>query len=101
MWFWDRWRIYFEYKDIPQELHDAVVGASLAEHKCVDKECNMIIPARSVIWAKKEDDIFNGYGCDPALVARNTVFVSPDMISDHLCEMYEDALDELLEKDEK
>lgn len=103
LWFWNRWRIYFEYDDIPQELHNAVVQASLAEHKCVDKECNMIIPARSVIWAKKEGDTFNGYGCDATLVANNTVFVSPDMISDHLCEMYEDALDalyELLQKDE-
>lgn len=40
---------------------------------------------------------FEGYGCDATRVAENTIFVSSDMISDHLAEMYEDALDALLD----
>lgn len=102
MWFFDRWAIYHEKKQIPGIFFDEILKAKGADHKHehVDKECNLMIPAKSVIWAKKNvlSEKFEGYGCDPSSVASNTVFVSPDMISDHICEQYEDALDALLEQ---
>ncbi|KAL9179136.1 hypothetical protein ACHAXT_000178 [Thalassiosira profunda] len=100
MWFWLRWAIYHEYIEIPEAIFDAVAEAKKSDSKCVDGEAPMRIPARAIVWAKKSvlGKGFEGYLCDPTLVAQNTVYVSPDMISDHLCEMYEDALDDLLEQ---
>ncbi|KAL7530505.1 hypothetical protein ACHAXR_003533 [Thalassiosira sp. AJA248-18] len=83
MWFYDRWKVCHEWKDIPREIHKAVAEAANIELKFVDGECNMIIPARSVIWAKKKvlNDKFEGFCCDSSLVlvAKNTVFMSPEV----------------------
>ena len=99
MWFYNRWKIFHEYKDIPQDIYDAVTEAARNEAKEVDGECRMIIPARIVVWMKKNviSRNFQGYGCDASAVAKNTVFIGQDMFSDHLPEQYEDALDALLE----
>eukprot|EP00978_Attheya_sp_CCMP212_P037534 scaffold178002_cov46-Attheya_sp.AAC.2 len=57
----------------------------------------MEIPARIVIWMKKNDvGLFDGYGCNANMVAQLDVFMCEDMISDHMPEQYEDALDALV-----
>jgi hypothetical protein len=98
MWFYDRWKIFHEFKPVPQEIFDSVAKATACENKEVDGECRMIIPAKSVIWMKQNvlSKEFEAYACDASAVANNTVFMSQDMFSDHLPEMYEDALDALL-----
>lgn len=60
----------------------------------------MIIPAKSVVWMKKHalSGEFEACAYDVMHVAKNTVFMCQDMISDHMPEMYEDARDTLLEK---
>mmetsp|Transcript_35509 Transcript_35509/g.77059 ORF Transcript_35509/g.77059 Transcript_35509/m.77059 type:complete len:309 (-) Transcript_35509:14-940(-) len=100
MWFYNRWKIFHEYKDIPQDIYDAVAEAAKNEASEVDGECRMIIPAHVVVWMKKNviSGDFEGYGCDASAVAKNTVFIGQDMFSDHLPEQYEDALDALLEE---
>jgi hypothetical protein len=100
MWFYDRWKIYHEVKPVPKEIFDSVAEATARENEEVDGECRMIIPAKSVIWMKQNvlSKKFEAYDCDASAVAKNTVFMSQDMFSDHLPEMYEDALDALLEQ---
>lgn len=100
MWFYDRWKIFHEFKPVPQTIIDSVAEAVATENKEVDGECKMIIPAKSVLWMKQDvlSKEFEAYACDASAVAKNTVFMSQDMFSDHLPEMYEDALDSLLEK---
>uniref|UniRef100_A0A7S0ATE4 sn-1-specific diacylglycerol lipase n=1 Tax=Minutocellus polymorphus TaxID=265543 RepID=A0A7S0ATE4_9STRA len=98
MWFYDRWAIFHEMKDVPKDIFDSVDEAAKNEAEMVDGECRMKIPARVVVWMQKDEDNnkFVGYGCDATKVAKNTVFMSQDMFSDHLPEQYEDALDFLL-----
>lgn len=100
MWFYDRWKIFHEFKPVPREIFDSVAKAMRSENKEVDGECRMIIPAKKVVWMKQNilSKEFEAYACDASAVANNTVFMSQDMFSDHLPEMYEDALDALLEK---
>ncbi|KAL7484856.1 hypothetical protein ACHAW6_010470 [Cyclotella cf. meneghiniana] len=100
MWFYDRWKIFHDFTKVPTEIFQAVDDAAKRESKEVHGECRMIIPAKVVIWMKKNvlSGEFEGYGCDASAVAKNTVFMSQDMFSDHLPEMYEDALDALMEK---
>ena len=98
MWFYNRWAVFHEMKEIPKDIFESVGEAAKAEAAEVDGECRMIIPARVVIWMQKDEanSKFEGYGCDATKVGKNTVFMSQDMFSDHLPEQYEDALDALL-----
>jgi hypothetical protein len=100
MWFYDRWKIFHEFKPVPQTIFDSLAEVTQRENDEVDGECRMIIPAKSVVWMKKNvlSKEFEAYACDASKVARNTVFMCQDMFSDHLPEMYEDALDALLQK---
>eukprot|EP00956_Cyclotella_meneghiniana_P044581 scaffold324411_cov70-Cyclotella_meneghiniana.AAC.1 len=78
MWFWNRWKIFHEFKEVPQEVFDSVAEATNREDKEVDGECKMLIPAKSVIWMKKNviSKKFEAFACDAAGVAKNTVFMS-------------------------
>jgi hypothetical protein len=97
IWFWRRWRIFHEYDAIPQELIDSVLQAEMLSNPAVEGACDMIIPARVVVWCKKNfAATFQAYGCDPNKVAAGNVFLNQDMLSDHLPEQYEDALDALV-----
>jgi hypothetical protein len=97
IWFWRRWRIFHEYDGIPQDLIDSVLQAETLSHRAVEGACDMIIPARVVVWCKKSfAGTFQAYGCDPKKVAAGNVFLNQDMLSDHLPEQYEDALDALV-----
>ncbi|CAJ1947885.1 unnamed protein product [Cylindrotheca closterium] len=104
IWFWRRWRMFYEYAPIPESIITSVLaveqdmhrGKLLAEE--VDGEHNMTIPARRVIWCKHNitENRFEAYSCDPEKIARGNIFLTPDMLSDHMPEMYEDALDAVL-----
>jgi hypothetical protein len=97
IWFWRRWRIFHEYDGIPQELIDSVLQAEKFSSRDDRAACDMIIPARVVVWCKKNfAGTFQAYGCDPYKVAAGNVFLNQDMLSDHLPEQYEDALDALV-----
>lgn len=104
IWFWKRWRIFYEYDPIPEKITKSVLAMEkeMSEGKstvclAVDGECNMTIPARRVVWCKHScAGRFEAYSCDPKKVAQGNIFLTPDMISDHLPEMYEDALDDIL-----
>jgi hypothetical protein len=90
-----------EYQGIPKELIDAVLQAertkSHGSSTVHGYSCDMIIPARVVVWSKKNFcGTLQAYGCDPNKVANENVFLNQDMLSDHLPDQYEDALDALV-----
>ena len=100
IWFWKRWRIFYEYDSIPDQITKSVLATELtcAKNESVDGECTMIIPARRVVWCKHNfAGRFEAFACDPFKVAEGNIFLCPDMLTDHLPEQYEDALDALLE----
>jgi hypothetical protein len=64
--------------------------------RAVDGASKLEIPAKIVIWVKKNDGgSFEAIGCSPDEIAELNVFCCQDMVSDHLPEQYEDALDAL------
>jgi hypothetical protein len=98
IWFWKRWRMFYEYDPIPEQISKSVLAAELATKEGVHQICPMIIPARLVVWCKQNFvGRFEAFACDPYKVAEGNIFLCPDMLSDHLPEQYEDALDALLE----
>jgi hypothetical protein len=100
IWFWKRWRIFYEYESIPEQITKSVLAAEVSSQKDgpMNGHCNMVIPARRVIWCKQNfAGRFEAFPCDPFKIAEGNIFLCPDMISDHLPEQYENALDALLE----
>jgi Lipase (class 3) len=98
MWAFRRFKIFWEWEMIPQELVDDVKAAeeNKAAVKCCAGASRLIIPAKMIVWMKKNfAGSYEGFGCDPGAVADLNIFCCQDMISDHLVEPYEDALDEL------
>lgn len=99
VWFWKRALIFWGWKALPQELIDDVNRAQTSldarGDKCTD--CEMIIPAKVVVWMKKTSDKFDAIPCQPKTMAGLNIFMSDDMVTDHMPEQYEDALDFLLE----
>jgi Lipase (class 3) len=105
IWFWSRWRIFYEYDPIPPTIKRKVFQAEkdmkdTKQDLCaaVDGECNMTIPARRIVWCKHNTSSgkFEAYSCDPEKVAEGNIFLTPDMLSDHLPEQYEDAFDDIV-----
>jgi len=104
IYFWNRFLIFWEWIPIPKAIIDAVVEAGVRGSFTKGDLC---IPAQTVIWMKKEEkkiikcessdesSFFQAYSCSPQAVAARNIFMCNDMISDHLPEMYEDALDSL------
>jgi len=113
LWFWKRWRIFYEYDTVPKEIADRVVEASTTKQRAVDGASELKIPARMVVWCKKKEEgcsstppptagnskagTFEAFGCDPNKVAEQHIFLCQDMLTDHLPEQYENALDALAE----
>lgn len=92
-----RWKIFHDYEDIPQEVIDSVLRAEIQSHRAVEGACNLIIPARVVVWCQKNfAGTLQAYGCDPTKLAAGNVCLNPDMLSDHLPARYEDVLDALV-----
>mmetsp|Transcript_53417 Transcript_53417/g.159861 ORF Transcript_53417/g.159861 Transcript_53417/m.159861 type:complete len:591 (-) Transcript_53417:233-2005(-) len=109
MWFFKRWKIFHEWDEIPQNVFESFDNAIKHGTKDIDAArevdgcCEVFIPARVIVWMKKNltNKHFSAIGCDSTRVTSdNTVFISPDMFTDHLPEQYEDALDDLLEQQE-
>jgi hypothetical protein len=103
IYFWNRWKIFYEYAPIPEKIIKSVLneiktmsGGSL---RAVDGEHNMIIPARRVVWCKHDfiSKKCDAFSCDPEKIAQGNIFLTSDMISDHMPENYEDALDSIFE----
>jgi len=101
MWFYKRFRLFWEYDEIPEDLMEDVKLAeqnSTVTTRAIDGASKLEIPARVIIWAKKNfAGCFEAIGCNPSKIADLNVFCCEDMVSDHLPEQYEDALDALVE----
>lgn len=104
VWFWKRGLIFWGWRKIPQELIDNVTNAQKAldvSNATECKDCEMIIPAKVVVWMKKgSDNTFNAIPCQPQTMAGLNIFMCEDMVTDHMPEQYEDALDALLQEKE-
>lgn len=102
MWFYRRFRLFWEYEEIPQDLIDDVTLAeknSNMSTRDIDGASKLEIPASVVIWMKKNfAGSFEAIGCSPSKVAELNVFCCEDMVSDHMPEQYENALDILVEE---
>jgi hypothetical protein len=93
-----RFKIFWEWEKIPQEIVDDVKAAEVCKVavKCAHGASRLVIPAKMIVWLKKNfAGTYDGFGCDPHAVADLNIFICQDMISDHMVEPYEDALDEL------
>ena len=93
-----RFRLFWEYDKIPQEIVDDVnaVEARARDVECDKGHSKLIIPTKLVVWMKKTfAGSYEAFGCNPNDVADLNIFCNQDMVSDHLCEPYEDAFDEL------
>lgn len=100
MWFYKRFKLFWEYEEIPQDLIDDVKLAeqnSNVTTRDIDGASKLEIPAKLVIWMKYNlaAQSFEAIGCNPSKVAELNVFCCEDMVSDHMPEAYEDALDAL------
>lgn len=100
MWFYRRFRLFWEYDAIPDDLMEDVILAeanSTVTTRDVDGASKLELPAKVVIWMKKNfAGSFEAFGCNPGKIAELNVFCCEDMVSDHLPEQYEDALDALV-----
>ena len=103
IWFWKRWKIFYEYDAIPEELVKNVLDSE--KSMCTPRTAEggesalpLFIPARSVVWIKqKENGKCEASDCDPQKIAASNIFLCPDMLSDHMPEQYENALDSILD----
>jgi len=100
LWFWKRWRIFYEFDTIPETITQSVMEANSTKPQAVEGASDLAIPANIVLWCKKESNgKFKVLGCDPKKVAEGNIFLCEDMLTDHLPEQYEDALDALAGKE--
>ena len=102
MWFTRRFKLFWEYESIPDDLMEDVKNAEIngsTTTRKVNGASKLEIPAKIVIWLKKDitEPSFVAIGCSPSKIADMNVFCFQDMISDHMPEQYEDALDALAE----
>jgi hypothetical protein len=100
MWPLRRLKLFWEWEQIPEDMVEDVKRAdqTCKGSACVDGASKLEIPAKIVIWMKKNGfDKMEGFGCSPSAVADLNIFCCEDMIGDHFPEQYEDALDALAE----
>ena len=99
VWFWTRALIFWGWKQLPQDFIDFVTNAQriidASKNKSID--CQLIIPAHVVVWCKKVKGGFEAVPCRPQAISDLNIFMSEDMVIDHLPEQYEDSLDALRE----
>jgi hypothetical protein len=103
IYFWNRWKIFYEYAPIPETITknvlDEIRNMSLGSFSAVEGEYEMIIPARRIVWCKHNfAGKFEAFSCDAEKLSSGNIFLTADMISDHMPENYEDALDAVLER---
>lgn len=98
MWALRRFKLFWEWEPIPDDIVKAVNQAEkdCARSIAIDGASKLMIPAKLVIWMKRNGvGKFEGIGCSPSAVSDLNIFCCEDMISDHMPEQYEDALDAL------
>jgi len=98
LWAARRWKIFWEYEKIPQEIVDDVKAVEQRERAVEANKgaSKLTIPTRLVVWMRQNfAGTYEAFGCDPNAVADLNIFLNVDMVSDHLCEPYEDAFDAL------
>jgi hypothetical protein len=97
MWAFQRFKIFWDWEPIPNVIVNDVKlvdkhGASNGAGQTVEGASKLEIPL--VFWMKKNSaGTFETYGCNPSKVAELNIFCWPDMLTDHMPEQYEDALD--------
>ena len=97
IWAYRRFRIFWEWDSIPDDIVADVKAAETVKELGSKTAPKLIIPAKMVVWMKRRPSgSYEGFGCDPQTIADMNIFCCEDMISDHLVEPYEDALDELV-----
>ena len=98
VWFWNRALIFWGWKSVPKELVAIVTNAQKemesSTERCTD--CRMIIPAKVVVWCKRNNETFGAIPCCPRAIADMNIFVCDDMVAHHLPEQYEDSFDAIL-----
>jgi hypothetical protein len=104
MWFWQRWKIFYDYSPIPAAITNCVLEAEQnlkrdGDSRVLYGECNLTIPSRRIVWCKRTvvDGRYEAFSCCPKKVSHENIFLTPDMLSDHMPEQYENALDAILE----
>mmetsp|Transcript_400 Transcript_400/g.520 ORF Transcript_400/g.520 Transcript_400/m.520 type:complete len:487 (+) Transcript_400:327-1787(+) len=97
MWPLQRFKIFWELQDIPQDIIESVkkTRKENLQRSLVEGESPLVAPARIVVWMIKnvDDNTFTGIGCKPETLRDLNIFVNQDMVTDHLPEQYENALD--------
>jgi hypothetical protein len=75
MWFYHRFRLFWEYEAIPDDLLKSVQLAeqnSTTTTRAVDGASKLEIPAKIVIWVKKNvGGSFEAIGCSPDEIAES------------------------------
>lgn len=97
IWFYRRFKMFWEWEAIPNEIFDDVAAVEKGKSVAGKNATKLVIPARLVVWMKNTGSgTFNAYGCEANAFADENIFLNPDMVSDHMVEPYEDALDSLV-----
>jgi len=100
LYFWQRWRIFYDYQKVPPPMMQAVVttaAGGMSAPRAIQGACELIIPARVVVWCQHSAlGKMEAFACDPRRVAQGHIYLSQDMLTDHLPEQYENALDALM-----
>lgn len=98
LWFWKRLKIFHDWDQVPEQIVKSVASRSKIVDR-VEGECHLIIPADCVVWCREgEKGQFASFACDAYKMAETDIFLTSDMVTDHMPEFYEDALDALLER---
>jgi hypothetical protein len=79
MWFYRRFQIFWGWKAMPTNLIESVKLAELnnvSTMRCCDGASNLIIPAKIIIWMKKNPstNTYDVFGCDSKSVADFNIF---------------------------
>lgn len=77
MWAYRRFKIFWEWETIPREIVDDVKAAEANKAcvKCCDGASRLVIPAKMIVWMKKNfAGSYEGFGCDPGDVADLNIF---------------------------
>lgn len=97
IWAFKRFRIFWGWEAVPQDIVHDVHAKEAVPSETIAIE--LAIPALMVIWMKRNDTgSYEAFACNRLTLARQNIFVNSDMLSDHLVEPYEDALDTLVAK---
>ena len=91
----DRWLVGKGTKNPPTELTDVIRDGSEKLDPVAGAE-RLKIAASKVIWFEQKDDCRTDFlFCKPTKLARLPIFLTTDMVADHLPQMYEEGINSL------